>query len=98
MRVTAPGGQVLESPAGPGTALTPALRILRSEQLKATVVGLYEPKPGTYKIDLLPGSPAITKVTESVDPGPARVSARVTRTRSEAHARLRRRCAVPIRR
>ena len=78
VRVTAPGGQVLESPEGPGTALTPALRILRSEQLKATVVGLHDPKPGTYKFDLLPGSPAITKVSQSVDPPPARVSARVT--------------------
>ena len=78
VRVTAPGGQALESPDGPGTALTPAIRILRSEQLKATVVGLHDPKPGTYKFDLLPGSPAIAKVTESVDPPPARVSARVT--------------------
>ena len=30
------------------------------------------------KIDLLPGSPEITKVTESEDPGPARVTARVS--------------------
>ena len=78
VRVTAPGGQVLDSSEGPGTALTPALRILRSEQLKATVVGLHDPKPGTYKFDLLPGSPAIAKVSQSVDPEPARVSARVT--------------------
>ena len=78
VRVTAPGGQTLESSDGPGTALTPALRILRSEQLKATVVGLHDPKPGTYTFDLLPGSPVIAKASQSVDPEPARVSARVT--------------------
>ncbi len=78
VRVTAPGGQTLDSPEGPGTALTPAIRILRSQQIKATVIGLQDPKPGTYQLDLLPGSPAITKVTEAEDPPPARVSARVT--------------------
>lgn len=77
VRVTAPGGQVLDSPAGPGTALTPAIRILRSEQIKATVVGLQDPKPGSYRIDPLPGSPAIAKVSEASDPLPARVTARV---------------------
>ena len=78
VRVTAPNGQVLDSPAGEEPALTPALRVLTSDELKTTIVGLFEPKPGTYKIDLLPGSPAITKVTESEDPGPARVTARVS--------------------
>ena len=78
VRVTAPGGQVLESPAGPGTALTPAIRILRSHQIKATVIGLQNPRPGRYTIEPMPGSPAITKVTEANDPPPARVTARVT--------------------
>ena len=50
-------------------ALTPALRVLTSDELKSTIVGLFEPKPGTYTIDLLPDSPDITKVTESEDPG-----------------------------
>ena len=36
------------------------------------------PSPARYKFDLLPGSPAIAKVSESDDPPPARVSARVT--------------------
>ena len=94
VRVTAPGGQVLESPAGAGTALTPAVRILGSERIRATVVGLKDPKPGTYTLDLLPGSPAITKVTEAEDPPPAHVSARVRGT-GRAHARLRR--AAPSR-
>jgi len=52
--------------------------IERSRQVGNQIVGLFEPKPGTYRIDLLPGSPEITKVTESEDPGPARVTARVS--------------------
>ena len=43
VRVTAPGGQVLESPAGADITLTPALRIMRSERIKATFVGLKNP-------------------------------------------------------
>jgi hypothetical protein len=78
VRVTAPDGQVLDSPDGPGTALTPAIRIMRSLQLKTTIVGLQDPGPGTYRIDPLPLSPAITKVTEAADPPAARVTARVT--------------------
>jgi streptogramin lyase len=77
VRVTAPGGKVLDSPEGPGTALTPAIRILRSVQLKATVVGLQDPEPGSYTIDPLPGSAAITKVSEAEDPAPARITAHV---------------------
>jgi len=77
VRVTAPGGRVLDSPEGPGTALTPDIRILRSAQLEATVVGLQDPWPGTYRIDPMPGSPAITEVSEANDPPPARVTARV---------------------
>jgi hypothetical protein len=77
VRVTTPGGQVLDSPDGPGTALTPAIRILRSAQIKATVVGLQDPKPGSYRIDPMPGSPAISKVSEASDPLPARVTATV---------------------
>jgi streptogramin lyase len=77
VRVTAPGGQVLDSPDGPGTALTPAIRILRSQQIKATVVGLQDPKPGSYRIDPMPGSPAITTVSEATDPLLPRVTARV---------------------
>lgn len=79
VRVTAPGGRVLESTAGPGHTLTKTIRILRSERLKATVVGLQEPRPGTYTIEPLPGSPAVTKVTEAQDPPDARISARIAR-------------------
>jgi streptogramin lyase len=77
VRVTAPGGQVLESPEGAGTQLTPSIRILRSEQLKATVVGLQDPRPGDYAIETMPASPAITKVSTAEDPPGARVTASV---------------------
>ena len=80
VRVTAPGGQVLESPAGADITLTPALRIMRSERIKATFVGLKDPTPGTYRLELMPGSPAISKVTVALEPPPARVSARVRGT------------------
>jgi hypothetical protein len=77
VRVLSPGGAAVESPAGPGITVTRAVRILRSEQLHQTVVGLVNPRPGTYTIETLPGSPAITKVAEATDPLPAQVKASV---------------------
>jgi hypothetical protein len=77
IRVVEPGGTTVESPAGPGTTLTPAVRIVRSEQLHQTVVGLVDPKPGDYMIDVLPDSPAVTKVSRATDPPPAHVTAGV---------------------
>ena len=53
---------------------------MRSERINATFVGLKDPTPGTYRLDLLPGSPAISKVTVALEPPPARVSARVRGT------------------
>jgi hypothetical protein len=53
------------------------VRILRSEKLHQTVVGLVNPQPGDYTIETLPGSPAITKVAEATDPLPAQVTAGV---------------------
>jgi len=93
VRVTAPGGQVLESPPGADITLTPALRIMRSERIKATFVGLKDPKPGTYRLESMPASPAISKVTVALQPPPARVSARVrgtAATRTLAYDVLRR--------
>ncbi len=77
VRVQAPGGETVESPAGPGMKITRGVRIMRSEQLHQTVVGLVNPAAGTYTIELLPGSPAITNVSEASDPLPARVRAAV---------------------
>lgn len=77
VRVTTPDGKTLESPAAAGIAAVPALRILRSEQLKATIVGLNEPKPGTYRIEELPGSPEITSSSVAEDQPKARITATV---------------------
>ena len=44
------------STPGSGLAHDPAIRILRGEKAKITVVGLVNPKPGVYTIEMLPGS------------------------------------------
>ncbi|HEY6781325.1 MAG TPA: LamG domain-containing protein, partial [Thermoleophilaceae bacterium] len=77
VRVTGPGGQLLESSAGPGLETKGALRIIRSEQAKLIVVGLQDPRPGTYRIEQLLGSPAVAKVTEATDPADARATVKV---------------------
>ena len=77
VRVTTPDGQVHESPEEAGVGGISAVRFLRSEELKATVVGLQDPQPGKYTIEALPGSPEITKVTEAEDPPEAQISADV---------------------
>ncbi len=78
VRVTTPDGKTFESTQGPGVGGIDAIRILRSEQLKRTIVGLKDPKPGTYTIEKLAGSPAITKTTEAEDPGAAEAEASVS--------------------
>jgi hypothetical protein len=78
VRVTGPGGVSADTPAGPGLTLTRAVRIMRSERLHQTVVGLVDPKPGDYRLELLPGSPPLTKVSQATDPPPAQVRARVS--------------------
>ena len=77
VRVTGPGFTPVTSPDGAGTAVTRQVVILRSEQLKTTSVGLQDPKPGTYRIELLAGSPRTRRITEAVDPLPAQVRATV---------------------
>jgi hypothetical protein len=77
VRITAPDGTRLESPAS-GFAHQGVLRVLRHPTAKITAVGLQDPPPGDYRIEPLPGSPAVAKVQEAVDPGPARVSAQVS--------------------
>jgi hypothetical protein len=77
VRVTGPGGQSLESSAGAGVETGGALRIIRSEQEKLVVVGLQDPRPGTYRIEQLPGSPSVAKLTQASDPPDAKASAKV---------------------
>jgi hypothetical protein len=78
VRVTGPDGQSLESSPGPGFELKGAIRIIRSEEAKLTVVGLQDPKPGTYRIDPLEGSPAVTKIAEATDPPAAKATVTVS--------------------
>jgi len=77
IRVTTPDGKTLESSGGPGITAGSGLRILRSEQIKATVLGIADPKPGTYGIEELPGSPQITQSTQAEDQPKAAISAKV---------------------
>ena len=53
------------------------MRIVRSQKLRATVIGLVHPAAGTYTITVLPGSPAIKMTSEATDQPAARVSASV---------------------
>jgi hypothetical protein len=77
VRVQTPDGKLLTSSAASGLALSPAVRILRSEKMNVTVVGLVHPAPGTYSIELLPGSPTVKMMSDASDQPPARVSATV---------------------
>lgn len=77
VRVHTPDGKVLDGPAKTGLAVSPAVRIIRSTEHSITVVGLVHPVPGTYTIELLPGSPAVNTVSQASDQPPARVSASV---------------------
>lgn len=77
VRVSGPGGQVLESTAGDGLVETAAIRILRSEANTFTVVGLRDTNPGTYRIEALPTSAEVTKITRSEALPAARVRVRI---------------------
>src|SRR4051794_1221561 len=86
VRVTTPGGKTVDSPDGPGFEISEPIRILRSEQNKQTVVGFQDPPAGTYTIETLPGSPAITNVAGAEDPPAAKISASVTPDGASASA------------
>jgi hypothetical protein len=77
VRVTGPGGQSLDSPAASGLVTKGALRIIRQEPTKMTVLGLQDPAPGTYRLQLLPGSPKVKTLGVATDPPDARVTAKV---------------------
>jgi hypothetical protein len=77
VRVRTPSGDVLESTPGSGLAHDPAIRILRGEKAKITVVGLVNPKPGVYTIEMLPGSPTLRQTSQASDQPKARLSVSV---------------------
>jgi hypothetical protein len=80
VKVTGPGGQALQSSATSGFVNKGAIRILRSDQLKLTAVGLQNPHPGVYRIEPLPGSSSIKSFGEASDPPDAQVTASVQGT------------------
>ena len=81
VRVTSPSGTTVESDPGSGltTSSDGAIRIIRVEGESAnfTVVGLQDPRPGSYRIDALPSSPAITRVSQATDPADAQATVSV---------------------
>ena len=80
VRVTGPGGQVLDGPAATGLATAGAIRIMRSVENRLTVVGLQDPRPGDYLITPITGAPAAKEVTEASDLPNARVTAKLRGT------------------
>ena len=82
VRVTTSDGTTLDSTDASGLAHNQRIRILRSERLKMTVVGLIDPAPGEHRIEPLPSSPAITASAQASDQPDAHVKARVTGRRS----------------
>ena len=80
VRVTGPGGQSLQTPAASGFVHAGAIRILRSEHLRVTGIGLQNARPGVYAIQPLPGSAPITSFGRASDPPNARVAASVRGT------------------
>lgn len=63
VRVTGPDGETVESTQHLTTGNR--IAILRAEKLKTTVVGLRNPRPGTYRIEQLPDSVPVTKISEA---------------------------------
>src|SRR5581483_4402609 len=78
--VKAPNGETLASPSGAGLAYSSDdhLRIMRSEQLDTTVVGLQNPAPGSYTITPAADSPTITSSSHAMNAAKASMSATVT--------------------
>src|SRR5581483_7092435 len=78
IQVTGPGGLTLSSSSGSGLATSGPIRIIRSEELKLTVVGLQDAPPGSYRIDTQPDSPPVATIGEASDPPAAKATATVT--------------------
>lgn len=78
VRVSGPGGLVLDSTVATGLATIGPIRIMRSVENKLTVIGLQDPRAGDYRITPLTGAPAAREVTEATDLPAARVTGRVS--------------------
>ncbi len=81
IRVSGPGG-VLEAPAGKGFVKTPdnKMRIMRYQGrlAKITSIGFQKATPGTYTVQVLPGSSPVVAVRQATDPPDAKVKGKVS--------------------
>jgi hypothetical protein len=68
VRVTGPGGESVSTDSNTSSA---HIRSASSESLGVTWIGLVRPRAGTYRVELLPGSPAIRNAAVA---GPAPTS------------------------
>lgn len=81
VKVTGPGGQTLSS-GDAGLAYSPDGKIrlvhVNASGAHTTYVGLQNAAPGTWKVELLPGSAAVTSTGRAADPAAARVTGTVS--------------------
>ena len=92
IRVSGPGG-VLEAPAGKGFVKTPdnKMRIMRYQGrlAKITSIGFQKADPGTYTVQVLPGSSPVVAVRQATDPPDAKVKGKVAGKEPQPGAHLR---------
>lgn len=86
VKVTGPGGRTLTSGDG-GLAYSPDGKIrivhVNTAQAHTTYVGLQNAAPGTWRVEPLPGSAAVTSSARATDPPAARVTGTVSGDESE---------------
>jgi len=82
IRVSGPSGTLESTDKGLDYTPDGVIRIIRYEEegTTVTVVGLQDAKPGTYKVETLPGSASITQVMTAADVPAAKVSGKVSGT------------------
>ena len=85
VKVTGPGGQTLSSGA-PGLSYSSdgKIRLVHVDTgaTHTTYVGLQDAAPGTWRVELLPGSAAVTSTARATDPPAARVTGSVSGSES----------------
>ncbi len=85
VKVTGPGGQTLSSGDG-GLAYSPDGKIrlvhVNTTAAHTTYVGLQDAAAGTWRVELLPGSAAVTGSARATDPPPARVTGSISGSES----------------
>ena len=77
VRVIAPGGRTIDSPAGDGVVGTQRLMIVRFDRMQITSVGMRHGVPGTYRIVALPGSVPVSQIATATPLPDAKITASV---------------------